>query len=62
MDTSPLLMGDNNAAKKLEYVHETYYDSNTKGKWTIFNKQCYEIEEPVEVVRDWENEYECPED
>ena len=31
--------------KKVEYVHEEFYDNTSKGKWTIFNKHALEVEE-----------------
>lgn len=33
------------SSKKVEYVHEEFYDNNSKGKWTIFNKHALEVEE-----------------
>lgn len=30
--------------KHIEYIHEEYYDTKTKGKWTIFNKHAVEVE------------------
>lgn len=33
------------SSKKIEYVHEEFYDNNSKGKWTIFNKHALEVEE-----------------
>ena len=31
--------------KKIEYIHEEYYDTQSKGKWTIFNKHAIEVED-----------------
>lgn len=45
--------------RKVEYIHEEFYDSKTKGKWTIFNKHAVELTENTD---DEENEYCCKED
>lgn len=47
------------ANKKLEYIHEEFYDTNNKNKWTIFNKHAIEIEQPR--VADCSH-YACQED
>ena len=39
------LLDAESTAKKVEYVHEEFYDTNSKGKWTIFNKHALEVEE-----------------
>ena len=44
--------------RKVEYIHEEFYDSKTKGKWTIFNKHAVELTENSEE----EDEYCCKED
>ena len=31
--------------KRIEYLHEEYYDEATKGKWTIFNKHAVEVDD-----------------
>jgi hypothetical protein len=31
--------------QKVEYIHEEYYDTQSRGKWTIFNKHKLEIDE-----------------
>jgi hypothetical protein len=29
--------------KKMEYIHEEFYDTQSKQKWTIFNKHALEV-------------------
>lgn len=36
--------------KRVEYIHEEFYDTESKGKWTIFNKHALEIREEGAVV------------
>jgi hypothetical protein len=31
--------------KKMEYIHEEFYDNQSKGKWTIFNKHAIEVDD-----------------
>ena len=39
------LLDGESTAKKVEYVHEEFYDNNNStNKWTIFNKHALEIE------------------
>ena len=45
--------------KKVEYIHEEFYDTKTKGKWTIFNKHAVELTENTD---DEEGEFACKED
>lgn len=40
------LLDAESTAKKVEYVHEEFYDNgNSNNKWTIFNKHALEIED-----------------
>jgi hypothetical protein len=36
-------LGATNKAKKIEYIHEEFYDTESNAKWTIFNKHALEI-------------------
>lgn len=36
-------LGATSNGKKVEYIHEEFYDTESKGKWTIFNKHALEI-------------------
>lgn len=38
--------------KKVEYIHEEFYDNSSKQKWTIFNKHALEICESDEEAHE----------
>lgn len=31
--------------KKIQYIHEEYFDERSNGKWTIFNKHAIDVDE-----------------
>jgi hypothetical protein len=36
-------LGAAKKSKKVEYIHEEFYDTESNAKWTIFNKHALEI-------------------
>jgi uncharacterized protein (UPF0218 family) len=38
--------------KKMEYIHEEFYDTQSKQKWTIFNKHALEVCESDEEAHE----------